>query len=477
MQIYLENYFGKEQIIKIDPLAKAGSDRQYYRVHLQDQTYIACESKNLEENETFFYFTSFFSSHQIPVPALIDIHVDRSKYILQDLGTSSLLDLIQLEGHTESVKQIYKHALSNLVAMQIAGGEKLDFSQCYAASAFDKNAVLADLNYFKYYFLDLNKINYNKALLNDEFEKLAARIGSIEPQLFMFRDFQGRNIMIKEGQPFFIDYQGGMKGPLQYDIASLLWQAKAQLPTSGKQELYTHYKNELKNKISFNETLFDSNYSLLVLIRLLQVLGAYGLRGMIEKRHHFLSSIPLGLENVFEWRSTYSLNEFPILEKILVEMESGNLKSKFQEPVSSSPNLESIPKLKILVQSFSFKKGLPDDESGNGGGYVFDCRGILNPGRFDEYKKLTGRDQPVIDFLESETKMGDFLKHTQNIVDISVNDYISRGFENLQISFGCTGGQHRSVYCADAMAKYLKQKYKVEVEVRHVVQDAKNWVN
>ena len=477
MQIYLEKYFGKDQIIKIEPLAKAGSDRQYYRVHLQDETYIACESTNIEENETFFYFTTFFKSHHIPVPSMIDIDTDRSKYILEDLGNHSLLDMISKDGHTESIKTVYKKALEQLVAMQIIGGEKLDFENCYAAKAFDKNAVLADLNYFKYYFLDLNKIDYNKAALNAEFEKLASRIHEIDPQYFMFRDFQGRNIMVKDGEPFFIDYQGGMKGPLQYDIASLLWQAKAQLPAAWKEELYLHYKNELKKRISFDEALFDSNYSLLVLIRLLQVLGAYGLRGMIEKRHHFLSSIPMGLNNVKEWREQYSLSEFPILDQVILKMESENLISKFHVPSMNTNSTESNAKLKILVQSFSFKKGLPDDETGNGGGYVFDCRGVLNPGRFEEYKKLTGRDLPVIEFLESKTKMGEFLNHIQDLVDISVQDYLSRGFENLQISFGCTGGQHRSVYCADAMAKYLSSKYPVEVSVRHIVQDAKNWVN
>ena len=472
MQQYLAQYFGKEHIQAVESLPQAGSNRIYYRVFSDGNTFIACESSNTNENETFFYFTEYFKQHGSPVPQLLHISPDRTKYIQEDVGTQSLLDIVLSEGYTEAVKQLYKKSLSALVNMQLTGGLALDFDRCYASSSFDKNAVLADLNYFKYFFLDLHKIDYNKSKLMADFEKLSTSIGQVGPLYFMYRDFQGRNIIIKDNEPYFIDYQGGMKGPLQYDIASLLWQAKAQLPVEWKTELYAHYKTELRSKMPVDEQTFDDAYSSIVLVRLLQVLGSYGLRGIIERRAHFLSSIPLGLANVNEWRSTFLLEGYDELTFVLAAMNE--LITQYQ---ISADKKHAENKLTILVQSFSYKQGIPIDPSGNGGGYVFDCRGILNPGRFDEYKKSTGRDQSVIDFLESKTRVHDFLQHVKGVIDISVDDYLHRGFENLMISFGCTGGQHRSVYCTDAIAKHLKEKYGIEATVRHIVQDAKDWVN
>lgn len=472
MHHYLETYFGKEHISSIEPLAKAGSDRKYYRVTANDQTFIACESLNIAENETFFYFSEFFKQHQIPVPVILHISEDRTHYIQEDLGNMSLLERVISDGHTEQVKKLYESAIHSLVNMQLVGGKDLDFTKCYAAASFDKQAILADLNYFKYYFLDPHNIQYNKPTLNLEFDQLAEQIGRKENAYFMYRDFQGRNIMVKDDTPYFIDYQGGMKGPLQYDIASLLWQAKAQLPSGWKKELYLYYKQELSKQVPIEEATFDDEYSMIVLVRLLQVLGAYGLRGIIEQRTHFLSSIPAGLSNLCEWLNQFSLQHYPELNKVLNKMLNEIQVEKYLFPTAGSDN-----KLKVVVQSFSYKKGLPDDESGNGGGFVFDCRGILNPGRFEEYKKLTGRDQPVKDFLESKTRVHEFLKHAMAAVDISIEDYLNRGFEHLMISFGCTGGQHRSVYCTDAMAKHLNEKYHLEASVRHLVQDAKDWKN
>ncbi|GBL34487.1 nucleotide-binding protein MCA0739 [Filimonas sp.] len=376
------------------------------------------------------------------------------------------------KGYTDEVKDLYKKSLSSLVLMQLTGGLELDFTKCFSAASFDKNAVLADLNYFKYFFLDLHKINYNKVRLNEEFEMLAKQIGQITPLYFMYRDFQGRNILISDNEPHFIDYQGGMKGPLQYDVASLLWQAKAQLPSDWRTELYIHYKQTLRKHIAFEEKSFDADYSLIVLVRLLQVLGSYGLRGIIERRAHFLSSIPLGLANLKEWRSHFALERYEELSAVMIEMAT-----QITEQQPGVVKAFAANKLKVIVQSFSYKQGIPEDMSGNGGGFVFDCRGLLNPGRFDEYKKKTGRDREVIDFLESKTRVDEFLKHAKAIVDISMEDYLNRGFENLMISFGCTGGQHRSVYCTDAMAQHLKETYGIDATVRHLVQDAKDWVN
>ncbi|MBK7762545.1 MAG: phosphotransferase [Bacteroidetes bacterium] len=470
MYNYLKQYF-KDQLLDIEALPKAGSDRKYFRVKTTEQNFIACENYNVEENKAFFYYTKFFTKQGIPVPQLIDVSEDQCKYIQTDVGHLSLLETLQSEGYTEEVKELYKKSLKALVDMQISG-KSLEATMGYGKQSFDRQTVLADLHYFKYYFLDLHKIIYNKYDLNVEFEKMAAQIGNQVETYFMFRDFQGRNILIQDEQPHFIDYQGGMPGPLQYDIASLLWQAKANLPHEWKQELYAYYLHALQQKIRVDEKEFESTYSRIVLIRLLQVLGAYGLRGMIEKRTHFLTSIPAALKNITSWLSQYELVDYPVLHSVLQSLVTQIPMDKYQFPQANEQT-----KLKVLIQSFSFKKGLPDDESGNGGGFIFDCRGILNPGRFDEYKKLTDRDQPVIDFLESKTKINEFLSHAKQCVDISIEDYLQRDFENLLISFGCTGGQHRSVYCADAMAKHLKEKYKLNIQVQHIIQDAKNWVN
>lgn len=472
MQQFISDYLGSKQAFSVQALPGAGSDRRYTRVTYGEQSMILCESANVAENETFVYFTEFFQKQHIRVPGLLAISPDRKMYLLEDLGDLSLLDLLLKDGYTQQVKQLYRRSLSALVDMQIAGGMELDFTKCFASQRFDALAVRADLNYFKYYFLDLVPVPYNRIALRDEFEQLEKAVGSIASTGFMYRDFQGRNIMVKNGEPCFIDYQGGMQGPLQYDVASLLWQAKAALPAAWKQELYQQYKRELAAQHVFDEQQFDAAYRLIVLARLLQVLGAYGLRGLIEQKNHFRQSIPMGLRNIREWMQQFPGNDYPELQQVLIQLSSDDMIRRFDIPTAGNDTA-----LTVRVSSFSYKAGIPEDGSGNGGGFVFDCRGILNPGRFEEYKKLTGRDRPVIDFLQSRTRIREFLANAMAMVDIAVEDYMNRGFEHLMISFGCTGGQHRSVYCADMMARHLKEKYGLSVQLKHHVQDAKNWVN
>ncbi len=475
LQHIVENHFGKENITSLIPLAQAGSNRKYYRILLQNMdAFIVCENNQVAENETFLYFTEVFLAKNISVPKIRYVHPDKKIYILEDLGNESLLDIVLQNKEENKIRPFYEKSLSGLIKMQIEGGKSIDFSRCFTAQKFDKNAVLADLNYFKYYFLYLHEITYDRITLQTEFDTLALFIDGLDSNYFMFRDFQGRNIMIKNDEPYFIDYQGGMQGPLQYDVASLLWQAKAALSFNLRENLFQYYKTELATHINFEEKTFDANYQKILLIRLLQVLGAYGLRGIIEQRSHFLSSIPFGLQNIAEWLANYAdaIKNYPTLTYILRQLADESLIRKY-----SKPEQKTDPKLIVTVQSFSYKKGIPDDISGNGGGFMFDCRGIFNPGRFEEYKKLTGRDKPVIDFLESKTKIHEFLTHAKKMVDISVEDYLNRGFEHLQISFGCTGGQHRSVYCTDKMAQYLKEKYNVNLNVKHLIQDEKKWIN
>ncbi len=291
----------------------------------------------------------------------------------------------------------------------------------------------------------------------------------------MFRDFQSRNVMIKDDKVHFIDYQGGMRGALQYDVASLLWQARAELPEDWKNSLLEYYIEEANKLLETpaDKNIFIAQYNGYVLIRLLQVMGAYGFRGLFERKAHFLTSIPLALRNLKALTENQRMGiAVPTFEKCLRFCVSDEVVNRF-EPLQAAADAPLV----VAINSFSYRKNIPPDETDNGGGFVFDCRGILNPGRFEAFKKLTGRDKPVKDFLEQRTKMPDYLNSVFDIIDISVTDYIKRGFSNLMISFGCTGGQHRSVYAADALARHLKNKFQVKINLHHLVQEEKNWTN
>jgi hypothetical protein len=334
---------------------------------------------------------------------------------------------------------------------------------------------MADLLYFKYYFLDALAKPYDKQKLIDDFEALSNYLTHTEYKYFMFRDFQSRNILIKENNAHFIDFQGGMKGAPQYDVASLLWQARANLPDEWKTNLLEDYMDAFETITgeTLDRTIFRSQYNGYVLIRLLQVLGAYGFRGLFERKAQFLTSIPQALNNLKAFINDNSVGiSVPEFKKILEICVDEEIIKRFT-PIRAD---ESTP-LVVKICSFSYKKGIPTDATGNGGGFVFDCRGIENPGRYDEYKTIHGRNKPVMDFLERQTRMQDFLNSVFDIVDISVEDYIRRGFTNLSVNFGCTGGQHRSVYAADALARHLKNKYKVQIDLCHIVQEEKNWQN
>ncbi|MDH7461995.1 RNase adapter RapZ [Chitinophagaceae bacterium 26-R-25] len=461
--------------VEVEVLPQSGSDRRYFRVFVNGKSYIACYGPNVQENKTFISFTNQFRKHSVPVPEIHAINDRSDIYILEDFGTVSLLDELEKNKYNSYVYDLFKKSLRSLARLQVVAGEGIDYNMCLTAKEFGKQAILSDLLYFKYYFLDTLKYPYDKQALLNDFESLTEYLTRQIDQHFMFRDFQSRNIMIKDGEVYFIDYQGGMKGALQYDVASLLWQAKAELPEDWKNELLDYYIDEVNQLLteSINKEKFVYQYNGYVLIRLLQVLGAYGFRGLFERKAHFLSSIPQAINNLKWFLDNKQMGiVLPELEKCLRHCVSDEVLKRF-EPIRASEDAALV----VKISSFSFKQGIPGDETENGGGFVFDCRGILNPGRFQEYKTLTGRDKPVKDFLEQQTMMPEFLNSVYNIVDISVTDYLKRDFESLMVSFGCTGGQHRSVYAADALARHLKNKFNVKVEVVHHVQDAKNWIN
>jgi aminoglycoside/choline kinase family phosphotransferase len=460
---------------RIEKLPQSGSDRIYFRIYAQKQTYIATFNLNVKENQTFIYFSRHFTNASLPMPQIFAVNNENTIYLQEDLGTDSLLDSLEKHGHNEYTYNLYKQTLKELAKVQVVGDKGLDYDQCLTAKEFGKQAIMSDLLYFKYYFVDTLKAPYDKQAMLDDFETLSNYLNNGSHKYFLFRDFQSRNVIVNQDKVHFIDYQGGMKGALQYDVASLLWQAKANLSEDWKDRLLDNYIDEVELLLNekIDRDVFVKQYNGYVLIRLLQVLGAYGFRGLFERKAHFLSSIPLALRNLKFFIDNKQIGlATPEFERMLRVIVDDEIIERF-ETVKAD---EHTP-LVVKICSFSYKKALPVDESDNGGGFLFDMRGILNPGRFAEYKLLTGRDKEVKDFLEQRTKMTDFLNSVFDIVDISVEDYIKRGFESLMVGFGCTGGQHRSVYAADALARHLKNKFGVKVEVSHLVQDAKNWIN
>jgi len=450
-------------------LPQSGGDRIYFRVGDNQHTVIATVNDNQKENDTFCYFSEHFKSLQLPVPEILAVNEQNTIYLQSDFGDISLLQIIEEQGKTEAVFELLKQALFYLAQIQIIGDEGLDYSKCITTKEFGKQAILSDLLYFKYYFLDTLKIPYDKEKLIEDFDALSHYLSRADQLYFLYRDFQSRNIMVQNEKVHFIDFQGGMKGALQYDVASFLWQAKAQLSDEWKDSLLEYYMDcvdgLLKQHIDRNR--FVSQYNGYVLIRLLQVLGAYGFRGIFERKAHFLDSIPLALHNLKNFLHHSVVGIFvPEFERILKIIASDAMVNRFTN-IKASETTSLI----IKVNSFSYiKSGYPEDSSANGGGFVFDCRGILNPGRIEEYKQQTGRDKPVKDYLEQQTEMLGFMNNVYNIVDISVTDYLKRGFASLMVNFGCTGGQHRSVYAADALVRHLRNKFNVKVEINHIEQ-------
>lgn len=465
-----------EAPLDIEVLPQSGSDRRYFRLHLKGGTCIATHGNNIPENDTFMYFSEHFREKGLPVPAIIGWNEDRTIYLQEDLGDTSLLNMLETEGLTDNVYALFKKSLHSLAELQVKGHQGLDYSRCLTNQEFGKQAIMADLLYFKYYFLDALRKPYDKQKLIDDFEALSTYLTHTEYKYFMFRDFQSRNILVKPDEKvYFIDYQGGMRGAPQYDAASMIWQARANLPDNWKENLLNDYIDSFEATIGqpVDRGIFKSQYNGYVLIRLLQVLGAYGFRGLFERKAQFLTSIPQALSNLRWFIENQSLGiAVPEFRKVLDICVGDEVMERFT-PLTATPEMP----LKVRVHSFSFKKGIPTDDSGNGGGFVFDCRGILNPGRLQEFKVMTGRDKEVKDFLEQQTRMPEFLNSVFDVVDITVEDYMRRGFENLVINFGCTGGQHRSVYAADALARHLRNKYKIPVTLQHIEQEAKNWVN
>jgi len=440
-----------------------GSGRRIIRLSRGKASAIGILYDVREENEAFLEFSRHFRRHGLPVPEIYAEDLDHGAYVEEDLGDVSLFQFLSEHRKGEEIAppvvEAYRRVIATLPRFQVEAARDLNYKICYPRASFDRQSIAWDLNYFKYYFLRLAGIPFSEQKLEDDFDHLTEFLLSADREYFLYRDFQSRNIMLRGEQPFFLDYQGGRKGALQYDVASLLFDAKADLPPALRQQLLDHYLDTLAKFTDVKREVFFHHYYAYVYIRIMQALGAYGFRGFYERKAHFLQSVPYALKNLRWLLHNVTL---PIALPTLLDAFHSMLGSeKLQGIASEADNLV------VRITSFSFHRGLPQDDSGNGGGFIFDGRSLPNPGREERFKALTGRDAPVIDYLNQQESVHQFLASVMSLVDGSVSSYQRRGFKHLMVSFGCTGGQHRSVYLAEQLAKRLCGRNGVEVVLHH----------
>lgn len=451
----------------VSRLTAAGSNRVYYRLALaSDRTVVGVEGTNADENKAFLVIGRHLRDAGLPVPEILAASDSGMCYLLEDLGDESLFGLLgsarESGNYTTGQVGLLDKVMRLLPDFQFRGGKGMDYSVCFPCEAFDRRSIFWDLNYFKYSFLKATGLEFHEARLEDDFERLTSVLLTDAPyDTFMYRDFQARNVMVRDGEPWFIDFQGGRRGPVEYDVASFLWQARAAYPADLRNHLIDVYVESLGRYRKVNAEAFGRSLMHFVLFRTLQVLGAYGFRGYFERKQHFIESIPAAIGNLRDLLDAgVGSTEYPYL----IEVLRGLVELPQFAPVKAAD------KLTVRVMSFSYRKGgIPEDPSGNGGGFVFDCRAMQNPGRYEQYKGITGADAPVIEFLESRGEVQKYLENVYGLVDPAVNNYVERGFSNLMVAFGCTGGQHRSLYCANHLAAHLKEKFgdRIRIVLEH----------
>ena len=441
-----------------------GSGRVIVRLTGQGTSAIGIVYSVREENVAFLEFSRHFRRHALPVPEIYAEDLSQGAYLEEDLGDATLFEFLSKNRSGEAIApqaiDAYRKVVAVLPRFQVEAGRDLNYKVCYPRASFDRQSIAWDLNYFKYYFLRLAGVPFNEQALELDFSRLTKFLLGASHDYFLYRDFQSRNVMLRDGQPYFLDYQGGRKGALQYDIASLLYDGKADLPPALRQELLDHYLDCLAGFIDLKREAFMEHYYAYVYIRIMQALGAYGFRGFYERKAHFLQSVPYALKNL-RWLDANV--KLPIALPALMDAFEGMLASEKLQGLAAS-----AAELTVRIFSFSFHHQMPVDEAGNGGGFVFDARSLPNPGREERFRQLTGKDAPVIEYLEQQEAVREFLAHAQSLVDASVSTYQRRGFKDLMVCFGCTGGQHRSVYLAEQLAKHLRGTAGVEAVVRHV---------
>lgn len=441
-----------ETVLSYETLPPSGSERTYYRLRGDEHVALGVHHSDANETAAFLSFSRHFRQQGLNVPAIYIEDRGRGLYLIEDLGSVTLFDILQDEGSfTMDVEDYFRKSLSALLKFQVTAAKGLDYSLCYPRQKFDRQSIHWDLNYFKYYFLK-PVTGFHEQKLENDFNALADHLSAAPAGHFMYRDFQSRNILVRNGEPWFIDYQGGRKGPLQYDVASLLYQVRAAIPDDAKQRLERHYTQELAKVLPAEAGAFYEYYNSFVLIRMLQVLGAYGFRGLIQRKAHFIASIPLAISQLSAWLRRA---ELPV---DLPELRNAIERVAVNPPVTSLPVLAS-GQLRVDVFSFSFKDQPPLDASGHGGGFVFDCRLLPNPGREAKYRDLTGKDRVVIEYFDQHEEVREFINEACKIVGAAVENYRHRKFNHLMVSFGCTGGQHRSVYCSEELTNKLGMKF------------------
>lgn len=461
-------------VLRVQPLQGqlGGSGRKIIRLAGERQRAIGILYDVREENVAFIEFSEHFRKHGLPVPEIYAQDLAHGAYLEEDLGDTTLFEFLSRHREGENIGQeavaAYKRVVEELPRFQIEAGRDLNYKVCHPRQNFDRQSISWDLNYFKYYFLRLSGVPFNEQNLEDDFGRLTKFLLTADRDYFLYRDFQSRNVMLRDGQPYFVDYQGGRKGALQYDIASLLYDAKADLPAALRKELLDYYLDVAAKYVKLDRAAFMQHYYAFVYVRIMQALGAYGFRGFYERKPHFLQSVPYALKNI-RW----------LLHNVQVPIALPALMDAFQNMIRSE-KLHSIGaqaeeaagkahNISVRIFSFSYHKGAPPkDDTGNGGGFVFDVRSLPNPGREERFKEQTGKDTAVIEYLEHEDSVHQYLDHVAALVDGAVNNYQKRGFKNLMVSFGCTGGQHRSVYMAEQLGKRLRAKSGVDVTVQHL---------
>ena len=454
-----ESYTG-QRATEVEELTSSGSNRRYFRLKGGNISIIGVVGTNKDENNAFIKLSRHFVEKGIRVPKVLAVSDDQMRYVQEDLGDDQLYKLVSHGRESGEYSSYESHllcqAMEALPKIQFKGAEGLDWSVCYPEPAFSERMIMFDLNYFKYCFLKATGLEFNEVKLQEDFERLRDDLMSDMGETFMCRDFQSRNVMVKDGEPYFIDFQGGRKGPIYYDVASFVWQARARYPETLRKEMVQTYIKSLKGYMPVDEDVFHERLRLFILFRSLQVLGAYGFRGYFEKKPHFLASVPFALSNLRKLLQK-PFESYPYLNSILSKLTT----------MSQFNNIAEDKRLEVRIFSFSYKKGIPADTTGNGGGYVFDCRAVNNPGKYEYYRQFTGLDQEVVKFLEDDGEVTKFLESVFPLVDAHVKRFMERKFTHLQVCFGCTGGQHRSVYCAERLASHLSERFDIKITVSH----------
>ncbi len=440
-------------------MAADGSTRQYFRLVSGDQeTVVGAIGPDHEENRAFLSFARAFRQVGLPVPEIFAEDREAGVWLEEDLGDTTLFQALTAarsgndeEAFPEEAEELFRRALSILPRFQVEVHQSIAYRLAYPRQAFDRRSIRWDLNYFKYHFLKLSHIEFNEQRLEDDFSRLTDFLLEANADFFLYRDFQSRNIMIRDGEPWFIDFQGGRKGALQYDVASLLFDAKANIPPDVRDRLLDHYIDVLGGYTQVDKTRFLHYFRGFVMVRIMQAMGAFGYRGFFERKRRFLESVPFAAKNLDDLVAVGLPIPLPELESVY-----GRIVDRW---AGEGPGTGSVSELTVSVRSFSFKRGYPESSEGHGGGPVFDCRSLPNPGRLPEFAELTGQDEAVIDFLERSPQVQEFWENVRGILDMHIEAFLSRGFSNLAVAFGCTGGQHRSVFMAGKLAEHLRLRF------------------